>query len=133
MGAFSLIAALSGGFPVCHGSAGFTAHYRFGARTGWSTFTLGVALVFLALLAPGAVWAFLALVPTAVLAAMLAYVGVLHTTLVRDVLGDARAAVPALLVGVAAIITTNLMIGIVVGGAVELALAAHRRALDFKR
>lgn len=133
MGAFSLIAALTSGFPVCHGSAGFTAHYRFGARSGWSTFTLGVALIFLALFAPGAVWAFLALVPTAVLAAMLAYVGVLHTTLVRDVLGDARAAVPALLLGVSSVITANLMIGIIIGGAAELIFAVQRRALDIKR
>ncbi len=133
MGAFSLIAALTGGFPVCHGSAGFTAHYRFGARSGWSTFTLGVALILLALLAPGAVWAFLALVPTAVLAAMLAYVGVLHATLVRDVLGEVRTAVPALLVGVSATIAANLMIGIIIGGAAELILAVHRRASDFRR
>lgn len=127
MGAFSMIAALTGGFPVCHGSGGFTAHYRFGARSGWSTFTLGVALIILALLAPGAVWAFLALVPTAVLSAMLAYVGVYHATLVRDVLGDARSAVPALLVGLAAVVTANLMIGIIIGGTAELILAAHRR------
>ncbi len=127
MGAFNLIAALTGGFPVCHGSAGFTSHYRFGARSRWSTFSLGVALTFLALLAPGAVWAFLALVPTAVLAAMLAYVGILHATLVRDVLGDARSAVPALLVGVVATVTTNVMIAIIIGGAAELILAAHRR------
>ena len=122
MSAFNLLAALAGGFPVCHGSGGFTAHYRFGARSGWSTFALGVALIALALLAPGAVWAFVALVPTAVLAAMLAYVGILHAELIRDVLSDARAAVPALLVGVGALITANLMIGIAVGGVAELAL-----------
>jgi len=127
MGALNLIAALTGGFPVCHGSAGFTSHYRFGARSRWSTFSLGVALTVLALLAPGAVWAFLTLVPTAVLAAMLAYVGILHATLVRDVLGDARSAVPALLIGGVATVTTNLMVGIVAGVAAELILAAHRR------
>ena len=132
MSALNLLAALAGGFPVCHGSGGFTAHYRFGARSGWSTFTLGVVLIALALLAPGAVWTFVALVPAAVLAAMLAYVGILHAALIRDVLSDARAAVPAMLVGIASLITANLMIGIAIGGAAELALYARRWVVGLK-
>ncbi len=133
MSGFNLIAAILGGFPVCHGSGGFTSHYRFGARTGWSTFGLGVALVALALLAPGAISALVALVPAAVLAAMLAYVGLLHAALVRDVLGAARTAIPAVLLGITALLTTNLMIGIAVGGTVELALYVRRWALSFGR
>ena len=130
---FNLIAALAGGFPICHGSGGLTAHYRFGARTGWSTFALGVALVILALAAPGAIWGFMVLVPGAVLAAMLAYIGLLHAVLVKDVLGDFESALPALLVGATALVTANLMIGILVGGAAELAFRARRSVLVFTR
>jgi hypothetical protein len=130
MGLFNVIAALVGGFPVCHGSGGFTAHYRFGARTGWGTFGLGVALAVLALAAPTALWSFVVLVPAAVIAAMLAYIGLLHAALVRDVLGVAQTASPALLVGVVSLLTANLMIGIAVGAVAELALYAGRRTVS---
>ncbi len=126
MSSFNFIAAFLGGFPVCHGSGGFTSHYRFGARSGWSTFALGAALVVLALMAPRVILSFVAFVPLAVLAAMLAYIGVLHATLVRDVIGHLVTAGPALLVGVVSLVTANLMVGIAVGGALELAIKLYR-------
>jgi MFS superfamily sulfate permease-like transporter len=126
MSAFNFIAAFLGGFPVCHGSGGFTSHYRFGARSGWSTFALGAALVVLALMAPRVILSFVAFVPLAVLAAMLAYIGVLHAMLVRDVIGRLVTAGPALLVGVVSLVTANLMVGIAVGGALELAIKLYR-------
>lgn len=126
MSAFNFIAAFLGGFPVCHGSGGFTSHYRFGARSGWSTFALGAALVALALIAPRVILSFVAFVPLAVLAAMLAYIGVLHAMLVRDVIGRLVTAGPALLVGVVSLVTANLMVGIAVGGALELAIKLYR-------
>lgn len=126
MSSFNFIAAFLGGFPVCHGSGGFTSHYRFGARSGWSTFALGAALVVLALMAPRVILSFVAFVPLAVLAAMLAYIGVLHAMLVRDVIGRLVTAGPALLVGVVSLVTANLMVGIAVGGALELAIKLYR-------
>jgi len=41
MGLANTAAGLLGGMPVCHGSGGLTAHYRFGARTGGSNLMIG--------------------------------------------------------------------------------------------
>ena len=41
MGLANLLAGFTGGMPLCHGSGGLTAHYRFGARTGGATIIIG--------------------------------------------------------------------------------------------
>ncbi len=45
MGLMCIIASPFGGFPMCHGSGGLAAQYRFGARTGGSNIISGVILL----------------------------------------------------------------------------------------
>jgi len=49
MGLMCLLSAPFGGFPMCHGSGGLAAQYRFGARTGASNIISGVILLVIAL------------------------------------------------------------------------------------
>lgn len=87
MGISQWIAALFGGVPVCHGSGGLTAHYRLGARTSAAPLIMGTLCLALALFVDGKALPFLALIPYPVLGILLAFVGVQHSLLVRDLRG----------------------------------------------
>ena len=87
LGVANLVAGVFSGMPVCHGSGGVTAHYRFGARTGGSGVFLGVFLLLLALFLGPSMAGFCTMIPRPVLGALLVYVGVAHCLLVRDVSG----------------------------------------------
>jgi len=87
MGVANLAAGFLGGLPVCHGSGGLTAHYRFGARTGGSNLLIGGGLIALAIFVDGNVVPLLALIPYPVLGALLVFTGVQHGLLARDVRG----------------------------------------------
>ncbi|HEY75052.1 MAG TPA: sulfate permease [Thermoflexia bacterium] len=110
MGTSQLIAALFGGVPVCHGSGGITAHYRLGARTGTAPLLMGTLCLGLALFVDGNALPVLALIPYPVLGTLLAFVGVQHGLLARDLRGwpDIGVAVVTAVVGFA---TRNLAIG----------------------
>lgn len=110
MGISQLIAALFGGVPVCHGSGGITAHYRLGARTGTAPILMGVLCLGLALLVDGNVLPVLALIPYPVLGTLLAFVGVQHGVLARDLRGWQDISVAVATAGVG-FVTRNLAIG----------------------
>ena len=58
--AINLVACWFGAMPVCHGSGGLAAQFRFGARSGASVIFLGVLKLVLGLFAHKiALWAFL--------------------------------------------------------------------------
>ncbi len=128
MGLVNVFIAGIGGMPVCHGSSGITAHHRFGARTGVSVAMLGAVLLAIALIFDGNVVPILALVPTPVLAALLALVGVQHAMLARDLV-DRTDVVVCLTVGVVGAVTKNLALGFVLG----LLISAVARAFDGMR
>ncbi|MGB9890555.1 MAG: putative sulfate/molybdate transporter, partial [Anaerolineae bacterium] len=122
MGVSQLIAALFGGLPVCHGSGGLTAHYRLGARTGRAPILMGVLCLALALFVDGNALPFLALIPYPVLGALLAFVGVQHARLVRDLRGWEEVGVALVTAGVG-FATGNLALGF--GGGILLEQAAR--------
>ena len=101
--------------PLCHGAGGATAHYRLGARTAGAT--LLAAALFAALAAAAAFGISPLLVPGAVLAGMLLFVGVEHCLLIAD-LATVDEVACALLVAVLAMATNNLAVGFVGGWAV---------------
>jgi hypothetical protein len=72
MGLANLILTPLGGFPMCHGSGGMAAHYRFGARTGGAGLMIGLLFVALAFVSTPSV---LGLVPAGVFGALLAFAG----------------------------------------------------------
>lgn len=87
LGLANLGVGLIGGMPLCHGAGGLTAHRTFGARTGWGTGALGVALIVLAVAFGRSAGALLAGFPIWILAGLLAVAGVLHALLLRDLRG----------------------------------------------
>jgi sulfate permease, SulP family len=95
-------AALLGGMPMCHGSSGFSAHVRLGARTSAMNVVLGGGFIVLGVLFSEQVLVLFGLLPVWALAGFLAYAGVRHAMLVLDLRGARLAlAVVAAAVGIA--------------------------------
>lgn len=116
IGAINLIIGLLGGVPICHGSGGLTAHYRFGARTAGATILLGGFFVTLALWLGDASPAPFAALPPWLLAGAVAYVGACHVWLLK---GLKERHVVALLMGAIALMTANLTYALVAGLALD--------------
>ncbi len=120
LGIGNLIGGFFGALPCCHGAGGLTAHYSFGARTGRATIFLGTLFVGAGLLFGDSVHGLFALIPPAVLGALLVYVGIEHCMMIRDVLPHRRAAFLAMLIGGIALGTHNIAVGFTVGMVVGL-------------
>jgi len=101
-------AALLGGMPMCHGSSGFTAHVRLGARTALMNVLLGGTFIVLGVVFSGQVLVLFGLLPVWALAGFLAYAGLRHALLVLDLRG--RDSAVAVLGAAAGILTGNLAI-----------------------
>lgn len=98
----NVASALLGGMPMCHGSSGFSAHVRLGARTPAMNVLLGGTLILLGVVFSRQVLVLFALLPVWALAGFLAYAGVRHALLVLDLRGRTLAlAVVAAAVGIA--------------------------------
>jgi SulP family sulfate permease len=104
MGLANLAAGLLGAMPMCHGSGGLTAHYKFGARTGAASIMVGGLLLALGLIFGKAALPFLSLIPLPVLGVLLAIGGVYHAFLVRDLLTKEQFVVA----GTVAVVTVTL-------------------------
>ncbi len=119
IGISNLVSAVFGGLPVCHGSGGVTAHHKFGARTAGATIIMGTVLIILSLsLGSAGSSAVLEAIPSWLLAALLAYTGLLHTKLIFD----PQASLPlAAAMGLVGIVTNNLSYALALGLAVEAA------------
>jgi SulP family sulfate permease len=104
--------------PLCHGSGGITAHYKFGARSRKSTFVIGGTCILLALFGRAAV-GLLNVIPVAVLGVFLTYVGVQHAALVQDIARRPASAFIAAGAGLVSLATTNLTWGFAVGFLLE--------------
>lgn len=120
LGLANVVAALFGGVPVCHGSGGLTAHYRLGARTGGAPLMLGVAFLLLGLLGGTTLLPLLKLIPFPALGVLLAYVGVQHGLLAKDLSGW-QEWLPALAVAMTAWFSRNLALGFAVGAGLHFA------------
>lgn len=119
LGFGNFLAGLVGGMPMCHGSGGVTAHYRFGARTGRANLFIGTVFVLIALFFGRSVADASRLLPTSVLGALLVYVGVQHARLVRDIIGSPRECSVALCIGLVTLATGNLAVSFAAGIALE--------------
>lgn len=114
MGLTNIAAGFLGGMPVCHGSGGLSAHYRFGARTGGANLMIGIICLILALVFGKSLRLILPLIPLPVLAVLLIFTGVQHGLLIRDLKAKLDYLV-AISIGVIAIISGNLTIGFTTG------------------
>ena len=126
MGLANLTAGLLGGVPVCHGSGGMTAHYRFGARTGGAPLMIGALFIGIAIIVNGNVLPILSLIPYPVLGVLTIFIGMLHSLLTRDMQKIEDVVVVAL-IALTSVVTANLAIGFGSGIILHLALKAGRR------
>jgi SulP family sulfate permease len=110
----NLVSGMLQAAPMCHGSGGVTAHYKFGARTPKSTYIIGGLCLLLALFGRAAVGV-LHLIPIAVLGVFLVFVGIQHSLYLRDIAKRVPHLLIAVVIGLIAVITTNLMWGFMVG------------------
>ncbi len=117
IGLSNFVSAVFGGMPVCHGSGGVTAHHKFGARTAGATIIMGTSFILLSLaLGSAGSSAVLGAIPSWLLAALLAYTGLLHTKLIFD----PQASLPlAAAMGLLGIVTNNLSYALALGLSVE--------------
>lgn len=116
--------ALLGGMPMCHGSSGFTAHVRLGARTAAMNVLLGGTFIVLGVVFADQVLTVFGLLPVWALAGFLAYAGLRHALLVLDLRGASLvAAAMAAIVGIA---TGNLAYTTLVALAAEWLPRARR-------
>lgn len=76
MGAANLLAAPLGGYMMCHGSGGVAAHYRFGGRTKYTAYIIGLLLLAVGLLLGSDGAKVFALIPEAALGCLLFYSGI---------------------------------------------------------
>lgn len=119
----NLLAALIGGYPMCHGASGIAAHYRFGARSATAPALLGIACLLLGLFLGDDATAILSLIPPAVLGALLVFSGLELASPTRTL--RIRGRDRLLVLGVAGLaVTTNVAIAFVAG--LALALIAER-------
>jgi len=133
MGLANLAVSPLGGMPMCHGAGGMTAHYKTGARTGLGIAVYGCVLAALGLALGATAPVVLALIPAAVLAGFLLYVGIEHASLVSDLQGQDEFLVASAVAAIS-VATGNISAGVVVGLAVHGLLGLlgrrHARALS---
>jgi SulP family sulfate permease len=101
MGLANLPAGLFGAVPMCHGTGGLAAHYRFGARTGGAPILIGSCFVVLALVLGELGFAILALLPNSVLGVLLIFAGLELCPLVRSLQSNEEFFVALLIAGIA--------------------------------
>lgn len=126
MGLSNIAAGLLGGMGICHGSGGVTAHYKLGARTGGANLMIGTLFLSIAIFVDGNVLPLLHLIPFPVLGVMLAFVGLQHAILARDLRHKEHIAVAAV-VGLTALILHNLALGFAAGVALHYGIRTLRR------
>lgn len=71
VGLMNLVACPFGGMPMCHGSGGLAAQYRFGARTGLAIMFLGCIMLMIGLLFGPMTMALMQAFPSAILCVFL--------------------------------------------------------------
>lgn len=120
VGLMNIVCVPLGGIPMCHGSGGLAAQYRFGARTGGSVIILGLLKIFIGILFGGVLLGLLQNYPIAVLAPMLVFAGVELARTSHDCFGETQGLVIAL-VTAAVILGANTWAGFIAGSLVSSA------------
>jgi SulP family sulfate permease len=119
MGIANFPAGFFGAAPMCHGTGGLAAHYRFGARTGGAPVMIGAILVVMALAFGEFGFALLAMIPNSVLGVLLVFAGLELCPLVRSLKGNEEYFVALLITGIA-LAVPNMAWAFGIGIAVDL-------------
>lgn len=84
MGIANLPTGFFGAVPMCHGTGGLAAHYRFGARTGGAPVMIGAFFVVMALAFGELGFSILSIIPNAVLGVLLIFAGLELCPLIKS-------------------------------------------------
>jgi SulP family sulfate permease len=101
MGIANLPAGFFGAVPMCHGTGGLAAHYRFGARTGGAPMMIGALFVVMALVFGEFGFTLLAMIPNSVLGVLLIFAGLELCPLIRSLKTNEEFFVALLISGIA--------------------------------
>jgi SulP family sulfate permease len=101
MGLANFPAGFFGAVPMCHGTGGLAAHYRFGARTGGAPIMIGALLVVMALAFGEFGFSLLAMIPNSVLGVLLIFAGLELCPLIRSLKANEEYFVALLIAGIA--------------------------------
>jgi SulP family sulfate permease len=101
MGLVNFPAGFFGAVPMCHGTGGLAAHYRFGARTGGAPVMIGLLFVIVALAFGELGFALFATIPNSVLGVLLIFAGLELCPLVRSLKANEEYFVALLITGIA--------------------------------
>jgi len=101
MGLANLPAGFIGAVPMCHGTGGLAAHYRFGARTGGAPLMIGALFVVMALVFGEFGFTLFAMIPNSVLGVLLIFAGLELCPLIRSLKTNEEYFVAILISGIA--------------------------------
>jgi SulP family sulfate permease len=101
MGIANLPLGFLGAVPMCHGTGGLAAHYRFGARTGGAPVMIGLFFIVIALVLGEVGFAALAMIPNGVLGVLLIFAGLELCPLIRSLKTNEEYFVALLISGIA--------------------------------
>jgi SulP family sulfate permease len=101
MGIMNLPAGFLGAVPMCHGTGGLAAHYRFGARTGGAPIMIGIFFVIIALVLGQLGFSLLSIIPQSVLGVLLVFAGLELCPLLRSLKTNEEYFVALLIAGIA--------------------------------
>ncbi len=112
----NLINPFFGGAPVCHGSGGMAGHYAFGGRTGGSVVIYGTMFVGLGMLFGPGFQGVIKVFPLPILGVLLLFEAVTLLALPRDLAGQKRDFVIAMLVAViCSAVPYGYLVGLITG------------------
>lgn len=113
LGIANLGVGVLGGIPMCHGSGGLAAHYRFGARTGGANLMIGGIFIAMAVIFGSTAMSLLGLIPLSILGVLLVFTGIQMMKRVLDIGGKGDFLVVSTVVGLG--LATHMTIGFVTG------------------
>jgi SulP family sulfate permease len=100
MGLVNFPTGFFGAVPMCHGTGGLAAHYRFGARTGGAPVMIGLLFVIVALAFGEFGFALFAAIPNSVLGVLLIFAGLELCPLIRSLRANEEYFVALLITGI---------------------------------
>ena len=113
-----------GAMPMCHGAGGLAGQVRFGARTNGAILFLGATKMLLAIVFGASLLTLCREFPASILGVMLIFAGVELALVCRD--QTTRDGALGMLLTAAAILGTNMALGLVIGLVIVLLLRSGR-------
>ncbi len=104
MGLMNLPAGLLGAIPMCHGTGGLAAHFRFGARTGGAPIMIGIFFLVISLVLGELGFSLLAIIPQSVLGVLLIFAGLELCPLLRSLKTNEEYFIALLIAGIALVV-----------------------------